>query len=351
MQKDLHILPKVRDSWSYLYVENSKIDQEAKAIAFHDAKGSVQVPCASLSVLMLGPGTAITHAAIRTLADNGCLVVWCGQEAVRFYAAGMGETRSSRNLLRQVRLYADPNLRLQVVRRMYEYRFPGEDLSGLALAEIRGREGVRVREAYAVASRETGVPWQGRNYQRNRWAAADPVNRALSAGNSCLYGLCHAAILACGYSPALGFIHTGKALSFVYDVADLYKAQTTIPLAFEMARQGSGDLESRVRRALRDRFFETRLLEKIVPDLSLLLAAEATDEEAQDDVEAEEALPSGLWDGAGRLVDGGINHGEETDDGSADPGPLAPKPPGRAQSLDVGSEGGSVRRVADDTGS
>ena len=351
MQKDLHILPKVRDSWSYLYVENSKIDQEAKAIAFHDAKGSVQAPCASLSVLMLGPGTTITHAAIRTLADSGCLVVWCGQEGVRFYAAGLGETRSARNFLRQVRLYADPDQRLQVVRRMYEYRFPGEDLSGLTLSEIRGREGVRVREAYAVASRETGVAWQGRNYQRNDWVAADPVNRALSAGNSCLYGLCHAAILASGYSPALGFIHSGKALSFVYDIADLYKAETTIPLAFAMAAQGPGDLESRVRRSLRDRFFESRLLERIVPDLAQLLAAEITAEEAQDGFEADEALPSGLWDGAGRVVDGGINHAEEKDNGGVDSGALPPKPPGRAQSLDAGSEGGSVRRLADDVGS
>ena len=351
MQKDLHILPKVRDSWSYLYVENSKVDQEAKAIAFHDARGSVQVPCASLSVLMLGPGTTITHAAIRSLADNGCLVVWCGQEAVRFYAAGLGETRSSRNLLRQVRLYADPGLRLQVVRRMYEYRFPGEDLSGLTLAEIRGREGVRVRESYAVASRETGVPWQGRNYQRNSWASADPVNRALSAGNSCLYGLCHAAILASGYSPALGFIHTGKALSFVYDIADLYKAEMTIPLAFEMAREGMGDLESRVRRELRDRFYETRLLERIVPDLAQMLTADATAEEAQEGFEADDALPSGLWDGSASVVSGGVNHSEEKEHGSADPGPLASKPPGRAQSLDAGSESGSIRRVADDSGS
>jgi CRISPR-associated protein Cas1 len=234
---------------------------------------------------------------------------------------------------------------------MYEYRFPGEDLSGLSLAEIRGREGVRVREAYACASRETGVPWQGRNYKRDSWNASDPVNRALSAGNSCLYGLCHAAILASGYSPALGFVHTGKALSFVYDVADLYKAETTIPLAFEIARQGAGDLESRVRRNLRDRFFESRLLERILPDLSLLLAADTTSEEAQDGFEADDAQPSGLWDGAGQIVDGGVNHGEENNDGSTDPRSLAHKPARRAESLDVGSESGSVRRVADDAGS
>jgi CRISPR-associated protein Cas1 len=211
--KDMHILPKVKDSWSYLYVEHAVIEQEAKAISLRDTKGTVQVPCAVLSLLMLGPGTSITHAAVRTLAESGCMLMWCGEESVRVYASSTGETRSARNLLRQARLHADPDLRLQVVRRMYEIRFPGEDLTGLRLEEIRGREGVRVREAYARASRASGVEWRGRDYQRNNWHAADPVNRALSAGNSCLYGLCHAAITACGYSPGLGFVHTGYRLS------------------------------------------------------------------------------------------------------------------------------------------
>src|SRR5947209_1571902 len=102
--KDLHALPKVRDSLSYLYVEHKRIDQEDKAIALHDVHGKIPVPCASLTTLLLGPGTSITHAAIRTLADNGCLVLWTGEGSVRFYAQGMGETRSARNLLLQARL-------------------------------------------------------------------------------------------------------------------------------------------------------------------------------------------------------------------------------------------------------
>lgn len=351
MTKDLRMLPKVRDSWSYLYVEHCKVDQEAKSIAFHDLKGSIQVPCAVLSALMLGPGTSITAAAVKTLAESGCLIVWCGEESVRLYAAGLGETRSSRHLLRQVRLYSDPRLRMEVVHRMYEYRFPGEDLSGLNLSEIRGREGVRVREAYAKASRETGVPWQGRNYKRDEWSAADPVNRALSAGNSCLYGICHAAILACGYSPALGFIHTGKSISFVYDVADLYKVELVVPLAFELAAFGRGQIESRMRHALRDRFFESRLMERIVPDLDALLAAEPIAEEQQPDFETEDALPSGLWDpNAGGVVSGGVNHGEEIGDGNSRFGASSGKPPGRADSLDAGDPSRRVRRLGDSSG-
>lgn len=172
---------------------------------------------------MLGPGTTVTHAAVMTMAEAGCLVAWCGEQGVRFYAQGMGETRSAARLLRQAALWAGPAQRLAVVRRMYEMRFPDPLRPGLTLRQIRGKEGARVRTAYAAAAERYGVPWERRQYNRLDWEASTPINRALSAANSCLYGVCHAAVVAAGYSPALGFIHTGKMLSFVYDVADLYK--------------------------------------------------------------------------------------------------------------------------------
>jgi CRISP-associated protein Cas1 len=313
--KDLHLLPKVRDSWSYLYVEHCKIDQENKAIALHDAAGKVPVPCAALTMLMLGPGTSITHAAIRALAENGCLVMWTGEEGVRFYAQGMGETRSARNLLRQARLCSDPKLRLQVVMQMYRMRFKEPLDESLTLQQVRGMEGIRVREAYARASRETGVAWVGRSYERDRWDYADPVNRALSCTNSCLYGICHAAIISTGYSPALGFIHTGKMLSFVYDVADLYKADVTIPVAFQVVADGSGNLESRVRRACRDVFHAERLLPRIVPDIERALAVEGQDTSADPTFDMDAALPGGLWDPEVGEVTGGVNQADVTADG------------------------------------
>ncbi len=307
--RDLHILPKVRDSWSYLYVEHCRIDQEAKAIALHDADGKVPVPCASLTLLMLGPGTTITHAAIRTLAENGCLAVWTGEGGVRFYAQGAGETRSAHNLLWQARRWADPAARLRVVRRLYELRFPEPLDESLTLRQIRGKEGIRVREAYARASREMGVPWAGRSYRRDRWETSDPVNRALSTANSCLYGICHAAIVSAGFSPGLGFIHTGKLLSFVYDIADLYKADLTIPVAFHVVAEGTHDLEGRVRRACRDRFLEGRLLQRIIPDIERALGMHAEQEAADFDEDA--ALPGGLWDPETGDVPGGVNRAEE----------------------------------------
>src|SRR5205823_3188667 len=196
---------------------------------------------------------------------------WTGEEGVRFYAEGMGETRSARNLLRQARLCSDPRRRLDVVRRLYQMRFPEPLDESLSLQQIRGMEGIRVRRAYERASQETGLPWSGRSYRRDRWEVADPINRALSSANSCLYGICHAAIVSAGYSPGLGFIHTGKMLSFVYDVADLYKADTTIPLAFSTVAEGETNLESRIRRACRDVFQSERLLKRIIPDIERAL--------------------------------------------------------------------------------
>lgn len=308
--RDLHVLPKVRDSWSYVYVEHAKIDQDAKAIALWDQRGRVPVPCAALSALLLGPGTSITHAAIRTLAESGCSVMWVGEEGVRYYAQGLGETRSARKLLRQAYVWADPATRLEVVKRMYRMRFREPLDPDLTLQQIRGREGIRVREAYARASRETGVPWSGRTYRRDAWEDADDVNRALSAANSCLYGVCHAAIVAAGYSPGLGFIHTGKQLSFVYDIADLYKADVTIPAAFQAARDGSIGLEGRVRRRMRDFFHETQILKRVVDDIERALFGNKLDE--VDELvrfDWDMALPGGLWDPDAGTVAGGQNYG------------------------------------------
>jgi len=309
--KDLHILPRVRDSWSFLYVEHCQIDQESQAIALRDASGMTPVPCATLALLMLGPGTSVSHAAMRTLAENGCSVLWTGEEAVRCYAQGLGETRSGQHLLWQAHLCSDARLRLEVVKRMYQARFPDPLEAWLTLEQIRGREGLRVRQAYGRLSRQTGVAWSGRSYQRTEWSNADPMNRALSAANSCLYGVCHAAIVSAGYAPGLGFIHTGKALSFVYDIADLYKVEISIPAAFKVVAEGTDDVEGRVRRACRDAFRENRLLARVVEDIDRVLSVEAERQDgATSPFDADEALPGGLWDPSGE-VEGGVNRAGE----------------------------------------
>lgn len=289
--RDLQQLPTLRDSLTYLYIEHAIVDRKANAIEYIREDGRVLVPVAALCVLMLGPGTSISHAAIKVLQENGCLVVWTGEEGIRFYAQGGGETRKGYHLLRQAELVCDPAKRERVVINMYRMRFKEELPPNLSLPQVRGLEGVRIREAYAEASRTYGVKWEGRRYDVGNWSSADPVNRALSAANALLNGVCHAAIVSGGYSPALGFVHTGKMTSFVYDVADLYKTELTIPAAFQAAAESATSIEKRVREMCRERFRQAHLLERILRDIDRLLEIE----EPSEDNHGEEPPPA-LWE-------------------------------------------------------
>lgn len=293
--RDLHELPKLRDGLTYLYLEHGRINQKHKAVEFVDKTGRVMIPAAALAVLMLGPGTSITHAAVKALADNGCLIAWVGEDGTRCYAQGGGETRKAYHLLKQAELASDPEKRLKVVMRMYQHRFGDKLAPGLSLQQVRGLEGQRVRQAYAHASRTYGVEWHGRCYDRSNWNSGDPPNRALSAANSLLNGLCHAAIVSGGYSPAIGFIHTGKQCSFVYDIADLYKAEVTIPLAFQVVAESTQHLHARVRQACREVFKMHRLLKRILPDIQNLLDLSSEVMRAGQEADDDPARPEPLW--------------------------------------------------------
>ena len=307
---DLHLLPKVRDSGSFVHLQYGHLEQDDRSVCFVNDQGRVPLPVGALSLILLGPGTTVTHRAVVNVTECGCTLAWSGEEGVRLYSTGLGDTRSARRLIRQAECVCDPAQHLAVVRRMYEMRFPEPLPPGLTLQQIRGREGARVRDAYRWWSRETGVPWEGRRYRRGDWADASPVNRALSAANSCLYGVCHAAIVSAGYGPGMGFVHTGKALSFVYDVADLYKTETSVPAAFRAVQSGAVDVERVARHALRDQFHETRLLGRIVDDLGRLFDLEADPEATDgDDADADLARPDGLWDPDGP-VSGGRNYAD-----------------------------------------
>jgi CRISPR-associated protein Cas1 len=293
--RDLRELPKLRDSLSYLYVDHSVLNQKSKAIECLDEDGRTMIPIANLSVIIMGPGTTISHAAVKALAENGCTMVWAGQDGTRCYAHGTGETRKAYHLLRQAELACNPVLRMCVVNKMYRHRFNQELDPDLTLEQVRGFEGVRVREAYARASRQYGVEWRGRRYDRGNWSKADPVNRALSAANALLNGISHAAIVSGGYSPAIGFIHTGKQLSFVYDIADLYKVDITIPLAFQVSAKSSADVEKRVRSHCREKFREVRLLQRILPDIDALLDGSGDVRNMGGDSYTDPALLEPLW--------------------------------------------------------
>lgn len=329
MPRDLHELPRVADRWSHLYLEHGLLEKKDQGLVYYDAQGGVnQVPLDQFAVVMLGPGTKLTHAATRLLADNNTLVCWCGEHGVRLYAHGTGGTHSASRLLRQVEVWADQDLRLVVIGRMYRMRFSEEIPARTTLESIRAMEGYRVRSSYQELALRFGVEWKGRNYDQRAWENADPLNRALSAANSCLYGICHAAILAGGYSPAIGFVHTGKQLSFVYDIADLYKTELTIPIAFEVVAEGNDDVERRARIRCRDLFHEKRLLRRVLPDIAEVLdvgdgAGEEPDELEGTAVSLADRGEIGGLPGESELPDSGRPVGEG-DPPSEEPGIRAP---------------------------
>lgn len=272
----LRELPKISDRVSFLYVEHAKINRVDSAITVADSRGTVKIPAAMLGVLLLGPGTDISHRAVELIGDTGTSMIWVGERGVRQYAHGRALAHSTRFLEKQARLFSNTRSRLRVARKMYQMRFPGEDVSELTMQQLRGREGARVRKIYRMCARKYGVAWDKREYNPDDFEAGTPVNQALSAANIALYGLVHSIIVALGISPGLGFVHTGHDLSFVYDVADLYKAETTIPIAFEIAAnsQEGDDIGRLTRLSVRDAFVDGKLMAQIVKDLQYMLDVE-----------------------------------------------------------------------------
>lgn len=297
---ELQELPQIEDRLSFLYLEHCKINRQDNAITATDEEGETLIPAGTLSVLLLGPGTSVTHRAMELIGDSGVSVVWVGEQGVRYYANGRSLTHSSRMLIRQAECVSNQRKHLDVVRKMYAMRFPGEDVSKLTLQQLRGREGARIRKTYRKLSEKWNVPWNGRVYKPNDFAVSDPVNQALSIGNACLYGIAHSVICAIGCSAGLGFVHVGHELSFVYDVADLYKAEISIPIAFESVSESPNDLESFVRKRHRNKFVEMHLLERMVRDIKYLFSEENDNRSDQKDL--------ALWDGNRGTVENGKSY-------------------------------------------
>ena len=244
------------------------------------------------------------------LGASGAVVVWTGEGAVRCYAAGRPLARSSRMLEAQARAFASQRKRLEIARRMYEMRFPDEDVSELTMQQLRGREGARVRQIYRRQSERTGVPWHRRDYDPEDFAGSDAVNMALSSANSCLYGVVTAVIHALGMAPGLGFVHVGQDQSLVYDIADLFKARTTIPAAFDVVASGSVEPENDVRRVLRDHLVRGRVMDECVRVLRelFLLPEEISREPA---ISYDDSMS--IWSGRGeQRMASGQNHDRGT---------------------------------------
>lgn len=265
----------IRERISVIFIEYGEIDVLDGAFVVIDTGGvRTHIPVGGVVCIMLEPGTRVSHRAAALAARVGTLLVWVGEAGVRLYASGQPGGGRSDRLLYQARLALDENLRLKVVRKMYALRFGEEPPARRSVEQLRGIEGARVRRTYQLLAKQYGVEWKGRDYDAEDWNSADIANRCLSAATSCLYGVTEAAVLAAGYAPAVGFIHTGKPLSFVYDIADVYKFETVVPIAFKVAAAHTGgNFERAVRLGCRDAFRQTKLLDRIIPDIEEILAA------------------------------------------------------------------------------
>jgi len=283
----------VKDRLSCLFIEKGHLDVLDGAFVVVDKTGvRTHIPVGGVACLMLEPGTRVSHAAVTLASRVGCLLVWVGEAGVRLYASGQpGGARADR-LLYQARLALDDAARLKVVRKMYSLRFKEEPPARRSVEQLRGIEGVRVRKMYELLARQYRINWKQRNYDHTHWESGDIPNRCLSSATACLYGVCEAAILAAGYAPAVGFIHTGKPQSFVYDIADIFKFETVAPIAFKIAAKKPCSPEREVRLACRDSFRQHKILKRIIPTIEEVLAAGGMEKPKAHEEAVEMAIPN-----------------------------------------------------------
>ncbi len=265
----------VKDRNSMIFVGMGRIDvKDGAFVVIDEVNGErMHIPVGSVVCIMLEPGTRVSHAAVKLAAQVGTLLIWVGEAGVRLYAAGQPGGARSDKLLYQAKLALDENLRLKVVRKMFELRFGEPAPERRSVDQLRGIEGARVRKTYELLAKQYGVEWRGRRYDPKDWEKGDVVNQCISAATSCLYGVTEAAILAAGYAPAIGFIHSGKPLSFVYDIADIIKFESVVPEAFKIASKHPRSPDREVRIACRNIFRETKLLNRLIPLIEEVLSA------------------------------------------------------------------------------
>jgi len=264
----------IKERLSLLFLQKGNLDVKDGAFVLVTKNGErTHVPVGGVVCLMLEPGTRVSHAAVALAARVGCLLVWVGESGVRLYSAGQPGGARADKLLYQASLALDDTARLKVVRKMFAFRFEEEAPQKRSIDQLRGIEGARVRKTYELLAQKYRVPWSGRSYDPKKWDAGDLPNKCLSAATASLYGVTEAAILAAGYAPAIGFLHTGKPKSFVYDIADLFKFETVVPVAFRVAAKKPDYPEMEVRKACRDAFRNSRILRKIIPTIEEILQA------------------------------------------------------------------------------
>jgi len=270
-------LPFLRDRHPFVYLERGRLEIDDSSVKWVDnQKNIVRLPIAMLCVLMLGPGISITHEAVKIIAAANCLLSWVGEDSLFYYATGLSPNHDTVNMLRQINRARDDKTAVAVARRMFSYRFPGVDLQDKTLPQLRGMEGYRVKQRYAQLAKQYGVSWHGRSFTPGQFSQSDVTNKILTVANSILYGLLLAFVHAMGYTPYVGFIHSGCPLPFVYDIADLYKDHLCVDLAFSLTQEMADGYKRRVVFShFRERIVAGDILRKIPRDIETILYGES----------------------------------------------------------------------------
>lgn len=267
----LDTLAPAKDRWTPLYLEHGRLEVDDASVKWISANGLITaLPIATVSALFLGPGTTITHAAIKTCAQSNCPIFWMGEDGMRFYAFGITPNHDNSMARVHATAWGTPRQKTEIARRMFLHRFPEANTHGISIAQLRGMEGIRVRKTYTELGQKYGVVWKGRDYKTSNWNLADGINRALSTANASLYSLTAAITSSMGFIPQLGFVHKAGTLPFIYDVADLYKLETSWDAAFEAISIDPKDRGDLVRTILKRKIEETRLLKRMPRDLKQL---------------------------------------------------------------------------------
>lgn len=266
-------LPQVCEKYPFLYLERGRLEIDDSSVKWIDNEGNlVRLPVATINTVLLGPGTSVTHEAIKVMTAANCTVCWVGEDSMLFYAVGQSPTSDTRNMRHQVELAANPKKRLEVARKMFAKRFPDDDISSRTLQELMGMEGKRVRKLYELMAQKYQVGWNSRSYVPGKFELSDLTNRILTAANAALYGILTSAIYSMGYSPHIGFVHSGSPLPFVYDIADLYKEELCIDLAFSLTVEMCGEYNKyKVAEEFRQRVIDSNILGRVGPDIKAIL--------------------------------------------------------------------------------
>lgn len=267
------LIPQVKDKYPFIYLEHGRLEVDDSSVKWIDAKGySISIPCATVNTILLGPGTSITHAAVKNISEVNCTLCWVGSDSLLYYATGESPTANTYNLKRQLSLFSNPKKRIEIARRMFSYRFPDLDFSRKSLSEMMGMEGYRVKELYKSTAEKYGIEWEGRFFVPGKINLSNTTNKILTCCNVALYGILLSVVHALGYSPRIGFIHSGCPLPFVYDIADLYKTEISVDLAFSLTKKmGEEYIKDVVADAFRDKICNNKIIERSIKDIENIM--------------------------------------------------------------------------------